>query len=56
MNDTYLFDKADYKLVEKTYADVVEIMNDDIIIENYLHTGKRGFVENNLGIIYKYEI
>ena len=55
MNDTYLFTKADYKLVEKTYADVVEIMNDDIIIENYLHTGTRGFVENNLGIIYKYD-
>lgn len=55
MNDTYLFDKADYKLVEKTYADVVEIMNDDIIVENYLHTGTRGFVEDNFGIIYKYD-
>ena len=55
MNDTYLFKKADYKLVEKTYADVIEIMTDDIVIENYIHTGVRGFIENNFGIIYRYD-
>ena len=55
LNDIYLYEKADTKLLEKTYADVIEIMNDDIEIKDYLHTGKRGFIENNFGIIYRYD-
>ena len=55
LNDTYLFEKADPKLLKKTYADVIEIMTDDIDVRDLRHTGFRGFIENNLGIIYKYD-
>lgn len=53
LNDEYLYVKADENLIKKTYADVIEIMNDDIDVRDLKHTGMRGFVENNLGIIYK---
>lgn len=53
LQDYYLFHVADQETLNKTYADVVEIMNDDIVVENYLHKGFRGFIENNLGLIYK---
>ena len=55
LNDKYLYEKANEKLIKKTYADVIEIMNDDIDVRNLKHTGVRGFVENNFGIIYKYD-
>ena len=55
LNDTYLYVKADEQLINETYADVIEIMNDDIDVRDLKHTGIRGFVENNLGIIYKYD-
>ena len=55
LNDEYLYVKADKKLIMETYADVVEIMNDDIDVKDLKHTGFRGFIENNLGIIYKYD-
>ena len=55
LNDTYLYEKADQELINKTYADVIEIMNDDIDVKNLKHTGFRGFIEDNLGIIYKYD-
>ena len=55
LNDVYLYEKADEKLIKKTYADVVEIMNDDIDVKNLKHFGLRGFIENNFGIIYKYD-
>ncbi len=55
LNDVYLYEKASKKLIKQTYADVIEIMNDDIEIKDYMHTGFRGFVEKNFGIIYKYD-
>lgn len=55
LNDKYLYEKADEKLIKKTYADVVEIMNDDIDVKDLKHFGVRGFIEDNLGIIYKYD-
>ena len=55
LNDEYLYVKADEKLIKETYADIIEIMNDDIDVKNLRHTGVRGFIENNLGIIYKYD-
>ena len=55
LNDKYLYEKAPQEVLNDTYADVIEIMNDDIVIEDYIHGGFRGFVENNLGIIYKYD-
>ena len=55
MNDVYLYEKADEKLIKKTYADVIEIMNDDIHLEDCKHTGLRGFLEDNFGVIAKYD-
>ena len=55
MNDNYLLHVAPQELLNETYADVIEIMNDDIILENYKHKGIRGFLEDNLGLIYKYD-
>ena len=55
LNDKYLYEKASQKLINKTYADVIEIMNDDIDVKDLKHTGVRGFVEDYLGIIYKYD-
>lgn len=55
LNDEYLYKKADEALIKKTYADVVEIMNDDIDVKDLKHFGFRGFIENNFGIIYKYD-
>ena len=55
LNDEYLYVKADEKLIKKTYADVIEIMNDDIDVKDLRNGGFRGFVENNFGIIYKYD-
>ena len=55
LNDEYLYVKADEEMIKKIYADVVEIMNDDIDVKNLKHTGFRGFVEDYLGIIYKYD-
>ena len=55
LNDDYLYKKADAKLIKKTYADVVEIMTDDIDVKDLKHNGIRGFIENNFGIIYKYD-
>lgn len=55
LNDEYLFKKANKKLIQETYKDVVEIMNDDIDVKDLRHTGLRGFIENNFGIIYKYD-
>ena len=55
LNDKYLFEYASNDLLRQAYSDVVEIMEDDIVLEDYMHTGFRGFIENNLGIIYKYD-
>lgn len=55
LNDYYLFYKADDELINSTYADVIEIMNDDIHIEDYMHSGVRGFFERNLGVIGSYD-
>ena len=55
LNDIYLYEKADEQLIKETYADVVEIMNDDIDVKDLKHFGVRGFIENNFGIIYKYD-
>ena len=55
LNDEYLYEKADEKLLKKKYADVIEIMNDDIDVKDLKHDGIRGFIENNFGIIYKYD-
>lgn len=55
LNDEYLYKKANKKLIQETYKDVVEIMNDDIDVKDLRHTGLRGFIENNFGIIYKYD-
>lgn len=56
LNDYYLFYKASEDLIKSTYADVIEIMNDDIRIEDHIHTGVRGFFENNLGVIASYDV
>lgn len=55
LNDKYLYEKADHSLLEKTYSDVIDIMNDDIDVRDLRHNGFRGFIENNLGIIYGYD-
>ena len=55
LNDEYLFKKANKKLIQETYKDVIEIMTDDIDVRDLRHTGLRGFIENNFGIIYKYD-
>ena len=55
LNDDYLYQKATPELINKTYADVIEIMTDDIELKDYQHTGVRGFIENNFGIIYAYD-
>ena len=55
LNDKYLYEKASEELIKETYGDVVEIMNDDIHIEDYKHTGARGFFEDNFGVIAKYD-
>ena len=55
LNDNYLYEKADPRLIKSVYADVVEIMNDDIDVKDMKHSGFRGFIENNFGIIYRYD-
>ena len=55
MNDVYLSEKADYRTVEKAYEDVIDIMTDEIDVRDLKHDGLRGFVENVLGIIWKYD-
>ena len=55
LNDEYLYEIASKDVLCATYSDVIEIMNDDIIIDDYIHGGFRGFIENNFGIIYKYD-
>lgn len=55
MNDEYLYVKATPELINKMYPDIIEIMTDDIHIEDCIHTGVRGFFENNFGIIFKYD-
>ena len=55
MNDKYLYKKTSPKKIKELYADVVEIMNDDIHLEDCKHTGLRGFLEDNFGVIAKYD-
>ena len=55
MNDVYLSQKPDYKTVETAYEDVIDIMTDEIDVRDLQHDGLRGFVENVLGIIWKYD-
>ncbi len=55
MNDVYLSQKPDYKTVESAYEDVIDIMTDEIDVRDLRHDGLRGFVENVLGIIWKYD-
>lgn len=53
LNDNYLFEKASPELINEIYADVIDIMNDDIDVRNIKHDGFRGFIENNFGVVYK---
>ena len=53
LNDTYLAEKASYAYIEEKYADVVEMMTNDLDVRDLEHEGLRGFVEDHLGIIYK---
>ena len=55
LNDKYLYEKASVEQIKEAYSDVIEIMYDDIHIEDCMHTGVRGFFENNFGIIGKYD-
>ena len=55
MNDVYLTQKPDYRTVESVYEDVIDIMTDEIDVRDLQHDGLRGFVENVLGIIWKYD-
>ncbi|MDO4940195.1 MAG: DUF975 family protein [Erysipelotrichaceae bacterium] len=55
LNDKYLFEEADSILLVETYDDLVEIMTDEIELKDCIHTGIRGFFENKLGLIYKYD-
>lgn len=55
LNDRYLFEDADSITLVETYEDLVDIMTDEIELKDCLHTGYRGFIENNLGLIYKYD-
>lgn len=55
LNDKYLYELASPKLIKKTYSDIYEIINDDIHIEDYKHSGLKGFFEDNFGIIAKYD-
>ena len=53
LGDDYLARKASYKQIEKTYADVIEMMTNDLDVRDLQHDGLRGFVEDHLGIIYR---
>ena len=55
MNDVYLSQKPDYRTVETAYEDVIDIMTDEIDVRDLRHDGLRGFFENVLGIIWKYD-
>ena len=55
LNDVYLYEKADIKEIETAYADVIDALVDDIDVRDLKNDGFRGFVEENLGIIYKYD-
>ena len=55
LNDIYLYEKADIAEIEEAYADVIEALVDDIDVRDLKNDGIRGFVEDNLGIIYKYD-
>lgn len=55
LNDKYLFENADSITLVETYDDLVDIMTDEIELKDCIHTGFRGFIENNLGLIYKYD-
>ena len=55
LNDDYLAEKADYALVENRYADVVEMITNDLDVRDLKHDGLRGFFEDKLGLIYKYD-
>lgn len=53
LNDKYLYEYATDEQLQLAYADVVSIMEDDIELKDCLHSGVRGFFENNLGLIVK---
>ncbi len=55
LNDVYLYEKADIREIETAYADVIDALVDDIDVRDLKNDGLRGFVEENLGIIYKYD-
>ena len=55
LNDEYLAKKADYATVEAKYADVVEMMTNDLDVRDLKHDGLRGFLEDHFGIICKYD-
>ena len=55
MNDVYLSEKPDYRTVEAAYEDVIDIMTDEIDVRDLRHDGLRGFFENVLGIVWKYD-
>ena len=46
LEDNYLYEKADEELIKKTYADVIEIMNDDIDVKD-LKLGEWRFLTEN---------
>ena len=55
LNDVYLAQKPTYDLVEEKYDDVVEVLTNDIDVRDLKNDGFRGFIEDTLGIIYKYD-
>ncbi|MBQ6478825.1 MAG: DUF975 family protein [Erysipelotrichaceae bacterium] len=55
MNDVYLSQKPDYPTVERAYEDVIDIMTDEIDVRDMKHDGLRGFIEDRLGIVWKYD-
>lgn len=55
LNDIYLFEKANDDVMEKEYSDVVDALIDDVDIRDLRNDGFRGFIENNFGLIYRYD-
>lgn len=54
LNDTFLFEKANYETLAIAYADVQAALSEaDVPIKK--HSGLRGFLENVFGVTYTYD-
>ena len=54
LSNTYLFEHAPLELISGTYADM-EVLKENLPPEPERRAGIRGFLENNLGLIFRYD-